>query len=266
MPLALCPVAAWYAHASRFAWTFEIWGDRGLSKWSSWASLTSSSYWVPLGERLAFEIIGVPFLLLAVVGYATSGRTPALRLTAVWALAVVIFTVATLPAQRRHIYYQLPLVPPRSVAAGSGIVVLWARGKGGRGALAGLLAASLLLAWRVLVGGFGSTATPYFEERAHMKAATVLLREHVTASYFVSTDRDPALFYNSGKRGFFLPGRDAQLGDAMRCLRESKTQHLLVDEVTLQRWSSSADTQTLGKVLERVASAKAHVLYRLRRP
>jgi hypothetical protein len=233
--LALVPAIGWYYYAQRFSWSFGIWGaDRGPTKWTDIAIFTNFEIWRLLNERVVFEIVGWPAIILAAIGFGAYAKNAALTLSLVWVVAVTIFIAATLPAQRTHVYYQLPLILPISVAAGYGIVNLYRRGWRGHVVLAALLVFQLLLCRHALWGDHINGFHPYFAEDTIVGEGATLARTYIKDKRFVSTDRNPSLFYNSDRQGFFADG--SSLFGVLNCLERSKARCLLVDRVSERHW------------------------------
>lgn len=215
---ALVPVVLWYRHARDFAWSFGIWGDRGASKFTDAAYAGDLQVWKRLGEREVYEILTWGGLALLLFGLSRVKRSPSARLALVWLVAVVLFILATLKGNNRHIYYQLPLVLPAAILVAHGARTLL---QGGTLARLVLVACCLLhatITYEVLWGdGKRLGITPYFRAEAGLIEGIELVRRHVPpGEMFVSADRHPGLFYNSQHRGFFTVAHPNAL---MHCAR-----------------------------------------------
>lgn len=258
--LTFLPTVGWYYYAQRFAWTFGIWGEHS-KKWTNVEVFTSFETWRVLSERLTFEIIGWPGIVLAAIGFATVPKLPALTLSCLWASAVLVFFGATLQASLTHVYYQLPLVVPVSIAAGYGIIAVFRRGWYGRLALAALLTLQLLLCWHRLWGNPVRGFSPYFAEDVVAGEGAALVRSHVNAKRFVSTDRNPSLFYNSDRQGFFTG--NSSVSAVLDCLREGRTEYLLLDRTIEKRWTySGRDWNRFIANMQLVAQGTYYSVYR----
>jgi hypothetical protein len=256
--LAFLPTVGWYYYAQRFAWTFGIWGEHS-KKWTNVGVFTNFETWRVLSERLTFEIIGWPGIVLAAIGFLAVSEARALTLSWLWASAVLIFFAATLQASLTHVYYQLPLVVPFSIAAGYGIIAVFRRGWYGRLALAALLALQLLLCWHRLWGNPVRGFSPYFAEDLVAGEGAALIRNHIPAKRFVSTDRNPSLFYNSDRQGFFTA--NSSVSAVLDCLRDGQTEYLLVDRAVETSWTYSERDWFIAK-MQLVAQGIHYSAYR----
>ncbi len=219
--------ALWYQHARHFAWSFGIWADRGASKFTDAAFASDLEVWKRLGNREVYEILTWGGLFLLLVGLSRLRRSPSARLGAVWLLAVMLFVLATLRGNNRHIYYQLPLVLPAAILVAHGMRTLWQRGVFARVALLLACVVHGAITHEVLWGqGDRLSIVPYFKSDAALIEGVELLRRHVPEGEgFISADRHPGLFYNSGRRGYFATAHPPAL---MHCARNT-TRFLLVD-------------------------------------
>jgi hypothetical protein len=262
--IALAPAIGWYYYAQRFGWSFGIWGaERGPTKWTDSTVLTTFDVWRVLSERLVFEIVGWPGLILAIFGYLSYAKNPAVKLSFVWAAAMMTFVTATLPAQLTHVYYQLPLITPVSIAAGYGIARFVRRGHGSQLILVVLLAFQLLMSWHRLWGNPDKGFSPYFAEDLGAREGVELTRTHIKDERFVSSDRNPSLFYNSGHQGFFI--NDYSIAGVLRCLERSRTRYLLVDRQLERYWQNSLrGWQGFTAVMRPLAKGAYYSVYRFR--
>lgn len=224
---ALLPVGLWYQHARSFAWSFGIWADRGASKFTDAAFASDPEVWKRLGQREVYEILTWGGLFLLLVGVSRIRRAPSARVAAIWLLAVIVFVLATLRGNNRHIYYQLPLVLPAGILVAHGMRTLWQRGLAARVALILACCVHGVITHEVLWGnGDRLKVVPYFRADAGLVEGIELLRHHVPEGQgFVSSDRHPGLFYNSGRRGYFATAHPQAL---MHCARNT-TRFLLLD-------------------------------------
>jgi len=224
---ALLPVVFWYRHAREFAWSFGIWGDRGASKFTDIAYAKDLEIWKRLGERQVHEILTWGGLVLLLVGVSSVRRSPSARLAAVWLVAVAFFIIATLKGNNRHIYYQLPMVLPAAVLIAQGVWTLLQGGVLTRVVLVACCVVHVGITYEVLWGdGQRLGVEPYFRADEGLIEGVRLIRAHVPeGGGFVSTDRHPGLFYNSGRRGYFT---SAQPRAFMTCA-SGTTRFLLLD-------------------------------------
>lgn len=223
----LVPVALWYRHVRDFAWSFGIWGDRGASKFTNAEFFYRADVWKRLGERHVYEVLTWGGLLLLLVGLTRLRRSVSARLAGVWLLAVLLFILATLRGNNRHIYYSLPMVVPAAILVAHGATVLLQRGRLGIAVLAIACCVHGAITYEVLWGnGDRIKVTPYFRPVASLVEGIDLIRKHVPeGERFVSADRHPGLFYNSGRRGYFA---NKKAGAIMRCA-EGETPYLVLD-------------------------------------
>lgn len=209
--LLLLPAAAWYFHAHQFAWSFGIWGGSGPSKFATAALLTSPGTWRTLSSRMVFDILTWSGVVLLVVGLTQFRQRPSVRLGAAWAGGFALFVCAALQGNITHVYYQLPIVLPASILIGVGIRVLWEQQVAGKLVLLGLAGIYLATASHILIGPSGRWQQGYFgaDVSPALKEATRLVRENLApGEKFVSTERHPAIFFNSRHRGWFYEGDD----------------------------------------------------------
>lgn len=201
----LVPVAAWHVHARSNPWTFGIWKD----KYSTLSQLTDLNLWRVFTERAAFDILTWSGIILLILGLERFGRSRAVRVSTVWIGAVLVFIAATLPGNHTHLYYQLPLVLPASIVIAVAIVDLAKRGWTGRAVLAAMGVVHVITTREAL--------TKYHQLSVESENAIGLLTRHVPrGSRIVSTDRNPALFYNAGIKAWFTASTD--LLAAERCM------------------------------------------------
>ena len=211
--------SAWYSHAHQFPWTFGVWGDRAETKFSSWALFNSAGPWRTLSERFVSSIAGWGALALALLGLGAGLEQRRTRLYLVWLLGFLCFAAAVLKGNETHVYYQLPAVLPLSLLAGKGVATLWesamqvpAQRWGNRALLIGLLA---LHGWNTQSILFSKTQRGehrgFYHKDNDIVATASLLQQHLPpGARFVSVDRNPAFFYNSGHQGFFTERSDLQ--------------------------------------------------------
>ena len=235
----LAPGALGISTRTASAWSFSIWGDRAPSKFSGAGIVFDVHLWQTLSDRLTFEILRWPLVILVITGYLTGMRYRAMQLACAWTVAALLFVAVSLPGQRIHVYYQLPIVPPLSIAAaGHGIAELWRRGRAGWVALGAMGIVQLAIAWHTLAGRGDGGFAPYFAND-HIDAVAEgvsMLRRYADAPRFVATNRHPALFYNSGRRGYFA--EDTNVETVLECLQTGRAaRYLLVDTGTETRWS-----------------------------
>ncbi len=209
--LILVTVALWYWHARQFAWSFGIWGDRGASKFTSMGIFTNPGTWRWLTERVIFDILTWAGVILAVVGLSQFRKRELIRFAAVWAAAVVFFVVMTLPGNKRHIYYQLPIVLPAALLIGPAIYAMWRAKWAGRLALAGLLVVHVLISYHILHAPKKKDwQNGYFQDDVSAKiqeASDLVDRNLDDGERLVSSTRHPAFFYNARHRGWFISYR-----------------------------------------------------------
>jgi hypothetical protein len=214
----IAPVAAWYGCATRNPWTFGIWED----KYSSLPQLADLELWRIFSDRAAFEILSWAGIILLGLGFARVVRSRAVRVATVWFGAVVVFIAATLPGNHEHVYYQLPIALPASVVISIAIMDLVRRGWSARMMLIPLAAMHFLITRDILV--------EYHRPSSGIEDGVALLVRHVPRdSRIVSTDRNPALFYNAGVKAWFTASGD--LSVAEQCMAD-EAEFLLVDAET----------------------------------
>lgn len=258
--VTLLPVVLWYRHAREFAWSFGIWGDRGASKFTDSAYAQNWEIWKRLGERQVNEILTWGGLALLLVGVTRIGRSASARLAVLWLLAVALFIVATLKGNNRHIYYQLPMVLPAAVLVAHGARTLLHQGLLARGLLVASCLLHATISYEVLWGdGQRVGVTPYFRPDTGLIEGIELVRAHVPdGGLFVSSDRHPGLFYNSGRRGYFA---SAQPRAFMNCAKGT-TRFLLLDRTgrrALQRLLKSKPR--LREELHEVGRGKRYAMW-----
>lgn len=255
--------SAWYWYAHSFPWTFGVWGDRAESKFSSWALFSSASPWRTLSERVVSSIAGWGALILALLGLGAGLGSRRTRLYVVWLLGFVCFVAAVLKGNQTHVYYQLPAVLPLSLLAGRGIARLWERAQGrpgqrwaNRAALLGLLA---LHAWNTRSVLFakaerGEHRGFYHTDKDVVATASMLKSRLPPGARFVSVDRNPAFFYNSGHQGYFT--EHARLEEILTCAK-GRAEYALVPR------SFASQERSLGGRVKRLGETSRHLLWQL---
>jgi hypothetical protein len=224
------PVVAWYWHAHQAPWTFGIWSGPKATKFSDAGTLSSMRLWRRFGSRLIYDILGFAGVFLTVLGFAVGRRAESVRLAAAWMFGYLVFLCVAIRGNATHVYYQLPMVVPAGIASAAAIRWLFRRKMAGRAVLAGCLGAHVFVCNYVLspstkVGEYG-----FFHETSQFEEAIHLLEKHVAeGSFFVTTESRPEVFYNSGRRGYFIPQK---VEDVAGCLRG--TDHVLL--VTERQW------------------------------
>ena len=243
--LALLVVAgattAWYVHAHAFGWTFGIWADVADNKFSALGQLRNPETWQTLLAKVSWDILTVSGCILTVVGIAVRGRTLLVRVCVVWLACGFTFIALTLNGQLRHIYYQLCLVPPAVIAQGVGIRYLSASGWPARIVLIFLLALHAEITASVLWGSSlhaSAEGRSYFTEEAQLRAPIEALRKYVPqGTLFVSSERDPRLYWNANRRGYFFGL--ASLSEVLRCM-DRASDYLLLGPSVHGGWTNPA--------------------------
>ncbi|HEX5031078.1 MAG TPA: glycosyltransferase family 39 protein [Candidatus Eisenbacteria bacterium] len=152
LALVLAPVALWYAHAHALyrggGVTFGIW-EYGSDKWGNWRLVASGGFWNGVLSRSLAERhltwAGVP---LALAGLLLPRRGRRAGLVDWWLLALGVYLVIVARGNYVHEYYQLPFLPPLSIAMGRAIAAAFAPGARRRaraGAAMALVVAILVL-------------------------------------------------------------------------------------------------------------------------
>ncbi len=250
----LIPNIAWYAHAHGFGWTFGIWGDGVDNKFSNQGLLLSTKTWKDLLSRLCWDLLTAGGFALAMIGLGVNSESLRQRIATVWLGACLLFIVATLNGQMRHVYYQLSLVLPVAILAAAGIRALWTRGSLTRWVLAACLVVHGATTYTALYAP--SNSERFFAENQTFSDALRALTEHVPEdSYFVSSTRDPRLYFNSGRRGYFGKTDWTLLSACMA----GTSEWLLLDQAAAKRLNSSV---AFKASMHKVWSGKHYSLWR----
>ncbi len=221
----ILPSVWWYWHAHGFPWTFGIWNVEGHSKFSTAKLITESTTWDRLGHRVVRDLLTWPGLLLTFAGLRQMSRTY-VRVATVWLVGIVLFICVSLRGNLMHNYYQLPLVLPCALLVGAAVRdLLKLRWFGGI-----VIAAALLIllhtAYDVLHVSGSKNDAAFFNKHEALRAPIELVRQHVPAhERFVSTDRNPTLYYNSRHQGWFVEPVNARA--LRRCLLATQTRFVL---------------------------------------
>jgi hypothetical protein len=198
----LVPVGLWHLHARSFAWTFGVWGDGADNKFSGASLLLNVARWRELWVRITFDELAPAATLLAALGLYVRRDARLARVALVWLGTALLFIFWTLSGQLRHAYYQLSLVLPVSIAIALAVRALLQLGTVSRGLLAALLIVQAMVTHHVLYAA--DNKGHYFAENTRYIEPAQALRKHLPeGALFVSTRRDPQLFWNSGHRGYF---------------------------------------------------------------
>jgi hypothetical protein len=155
-----------------------------------------------------FDILTWAGTILAVVGMSQFRQRKLIRFAAVWGAAVVFFVLMTLPGNKRHIYYQLPIVLPAALLIGPAIYTVWRAKWAGKLALVGLCVVHVRISYHILHGPKKrGWQNGYFQDDVSAKiqeASALVSRNLDDGERFVSSTRHPALFSNAGHRGWFV--------------------------------------------------------------
>jgi hypothetical protein len=253
LALTLSCTVGWYYYSKQVSlWSFGIWGDSS-SKWSGWDSVLDSAAWTRFAHRAKDQILTWPVIVLMVTGFIVQSRHLLVRLGLAWALGFLALLCATVPVQKIHIYYQLPMVVPAAMAAPFAIELLWQRKFFGRVAL-GIAALFFVLASH---RALAANQDGFFKEERGFIPGIELVRSHVPfGEMFVSDPSRPELYYNSRHRGYIGP-RTLNGRNLLECMKRSKTRFLLLDRGAQQQLS---DMGALG--FAPVATQKHYTLYR----
>ena len=244
----MVPVVAWYRAASRNPWSFGIWSD----KYSKLNQLVDISIWQTFSDRLMFDILTWAGLVLIVLGMTQMRRSRAVRFAAVWLSSVVLFIAIAIPANRTHVYYQLPLVLPASIVIAVATVELAKRSWTHRA----LLVFAAIIHVFILQGALKR----YHSPSADFEDGIGVLERNVPAnSVIVSTDRNPALFYNARVKGWFAETSD--LNVLVSCMG-SDASYLLIKKDHQTKLDASPNAKQLLEQFEKVESSRLFTLWK----
>jgi len=262
--LALPAVLAYYVYAHDYPWTFGIWPDREQSKFASLGEVTDFNAWYLFTDRAIWDIFTWPGIILMTLGFSHLRRNFALKTAAVWLLSVVIFLIVTIKGNRIHVYYQLPFVLPASIAAGAGMLWLWRRGLGGVVALLALGVVYYLMATHAIEKrGWPLHEKGYYSPFEYKIDGIELLRAHVPkGQYFVSTDHDPALYYNADRRGWFIYGSD--INSYLKCMGDDISYVLIAENMEKTIMGNKMQKRRLEEVFEVAGKGRFFTLYKLK--
>ena len=179
------------------------------------------------------------------------------RVAVVWMGAALLFIVVTLGGQLRHVYYQLCLVLPAAILAAGGVRTLWTRGALTRGVLASCLLVHAATTYTVLYAP--SNHDRYFADRPGLEGPIHALKKHVPeGSYFVTSSRDPRLYFNASRRGYFGPANWKALSACM----SGTSEWLLLDQANEKRLKPGSTE--LKAVMQEVLRDPTYSLWRRR--
>jgi 4-amino-4-deoxy-L-arabinose transferase-like glycosyltransferase len=205
--LVLLPVALWYGHAHALyrdgGVTFGIW-EYGSDKWGNWRLVATGDFWNGVLFRSLAERhltwAGVP-LALAGLLLPRVGRRGGL--VDWWLAALGVYLVVVARGNYVHEYYQLPLIPPLSIAMGRAIAAAFAPG-GRRVLRAGLVTA--LLAAMLVLGGSRLVSYWHREDRSRSplyRLAQEVARRTPPSGRVVTLDQgNPTLLYLAHRKGW----------------------------------------------------------------
>ncbi len=218
--VACAAAVAWYWHAHSFAWSFGIWAESPHDKkFASVGLLQDFAKWKKLAARLRWDILTASGCGLTLLGIAARSSTRCVRVAIVWLLSALVFVVVTMNAQLRHIYYQLCLIPPAALAQAAGMRWLWDRAALGKLALGLVVALHGAITASVLWGNSPHASVEgasYFTEDLRLREPIDALQQLLPAdALFVTTERDPRLYWNSHHRGYFCDSK--KVPDLVRC-------------------------------------------------
>ena len=211
--LVLAPVALWYVHAHELyrhgGVTFGIWGY-GSDKWGNWGLVASSDFWNgvllrSLAER-QLTWAGVP---LAVAGLLLPRVGRRGGLVDWWLAALGVYLVVVARGNLLHEYYQLPFLPPLSIAMGRAIAAAFAPGD--RRTLRAGVATALVAAMLVLSG---SRLTSYWRREEPPRSmlhrlALEVDRQTPPGARIVALDQgNPTLLYLAHRKGWHARWED----------------------------------------------------------
>lgn len=207
LALVLAPVALWYAHAHALyrdgGVTFGIW-EYGTDKWGNWRLVASGDFWNGVLLRsLAERHLTWPGVPLALAGLLLPRVGRRAGLVDWWLLALGVYLIVVARGNYIHEYYQLPWIPPLSIAMGRAIGAAFAPGRG-RVVRAG--AATALLAG-VLVLGAGRLVS-YWRREDPARSPLYRLAHEVDrrtppAARIVTLDQgNPTLLYLAHRKGW----------------------------------------------------------------
>jgi 4-amino-4-deoxy-L-arabinose transferase-like glycosyltransferase len=215
--LVLAPVALWYAHAHALyrhgGVTFGIW-EYGSDKWGNWRLVGSGEFWNGVFLRSLAERhltwAGVP---LAVIGLFLPRTGRRAGIVDAWLLALAVYVIVVARGNYVHEYYQLPFLPPLSIAMGRAISAAFASGPRlawRAGAVAALLALVLVLSGSRLASYWrreDPTRSPLFE------LARLVERQTPPAVRIVALDQgNPTLLYLAHRKGWHASPEDLTPG------------------------------------------------------
>ncbi len=198
----LAPNVAWYAHARSFAWTFGVWADGADNKFTNQKLLFNAKEWKHLLTRVCWEVLTAGGFALAMIGAGADSESRRQRIALVWTGAAMFYIVATLNGQLRHVYYQLCLALPVAFLVAKGVRSLWNRDALARAVLAVCLVVHAATTYGALYST--SNGTPFYSDGGGFRGVLPALSKHVPEdSLIVSATRDPRVYFNSGRRGYF---------------------------------------------------------------
>jgi hypothetical protein len=235
------PVGAWYWHAHRQPWSFGIWGDTSDDKFTTFALFIKSAMWREMSQRVLFDLFTWAGLILGVVGFTAGAGVLRVRVAGIWLASAFAFLLVTLGGQWRHVYYQLTFMVPMAIAIGFGIRACAARGPAGWAVLAVLAVIHGATVHHVLYSKDNPKA--YFKQDTALVESIDAMRKHLPrGAKFVSTSLNPAIYVNTGHRGYFVRG--ARLSEIRACMKDV-TPWLVLD--TRSRGSLSAGNSALKR-------------------
>ncbi|HEX3113094.1 MAG TPA: glycosyltransferase family 39 protein [Candidatus Eisenbacteria bacterium] len=211
--LVLAPVTLWYAHAHALyregGVTFGIW-EYGSDKWGNWRLVASGDFWNGVLLRSLAERhltwAGVP-LVLAGLFLPRAGRRGGL--VDWWLVALGVYLVVVARGNYVHEYYQLPLIPPLSIAMGRAIAAAFAPGER-RLVRAGFVTA--LLAAMLVLGGSRLVSYWHREDPARSplyRLAQEVARRTPPGARVVTLDQgNPTLLYLAHRKGWHASPED----------------------------------------------------------
>ena len=138
-----------------------------------------------------------------------------------------------MPANRTHVYYQLPMMLPAALVIAAAVESLWQQRLAGRAVLGALLLLHVVQTVRPLL-------KELFITDDRLGEGIELLRRRVPReATILSVDRHPALYSNSCHKGWFV--REPELPAIERCLGRDVDYLLLTTPVRF-RYSTEPPT------------------------
>ncbi len=182
-------------------WYFGYWGQR-----------FEIPHWITLRDRLVFEVVGIPGLVLMLVGLVWRTTKKATIFAVLWLVGVVAYVLIFFNLNVIHNYYQIPLLAPAALFIAIAIVRLfnWLKNKH---AMAGY-AAAVVLTGSVVGTNIYYTETTYYRPLMDQVWAGEQIGAHtqpddlIVVSFGGFDCRSPHLLYRARRNGWSITERD----------------------------------------------------------